>query len=207
MASQSQIYLLSSATTMCCFLQPRSHNYKDLQPFGDVQNFATMPNWWLQLQQVTPRGYIWDTRSSEANLGLACQTDPWSEWVDCHFKWTKPYRKIHGSTISVESQLSKLTTHKRARSCSWVNCRRKWTKSYRAALQNLWLDHNCPSKYTRSQEHGAQVSLWANLNACVPCSSTLPTCLTLPCESLLCPKCTASRHVQCAMYISCQLKV
>ena len=93
--------------------QPRSDNYKDLQPFGDVQNFATMSNWWLQLQQVTPRGCIWDTRSSEANLGLACQTDPWSEWVDCHFKWTKPYRKIHGLTFSVESQLSKLTTHSR----------------------------------------------------------------------------------------------
>ena len=24
--------------------QPRSDNYKDLQPFGDVQNFATMMN-------------------------------------------------------------------------------------------------------------------------------------------------------------------
>ena len=94
--------------------QPRSDNYKNLQPFCDVQNFAKMMNWWLQFQQVTPRRcIIWNTRSTEANLGLACQTDPWFEWVDCHFKWTKPYRKIHGLTFSVESQLSKLTTHSR----------------------------------------------------------------------------------------------
>ena len=66
----------------------------------------------------------------------------------------------------------------RAEACTELQLsRRKWTKSFRAALQNLWLDHNCPSKYTLSQEHSAQVSLWANLNACVPCSSTLPTCL------------------------------
>ena len=110
MANLSKIYLPSFDTTKWWYLQPRSDNCKDLQSFGDVQNFATMMNWWLQLQQVTLRRCIWNTRSSEANLGLACQTDPWSEWVDCHFKWTKPYRKIHGSTISVESQLSKLTT-------------------------------------------------------------------------------------------------
>ena len=178
MASQSQIYLLSSATTMCCFLQPRSHNYKDLQPFGDVQNFATMPNWWLQLQQVTPRGYIWDTRSSEANLGLACQTDPWSEWVDCHFKWTKPYRKIHGSTISVESQLSKLTTHQRwdlsmpsllklgeidcVKVLTWNSGGVKfWTNlmsaTHRRARSCSWV--NCRRKWTNSYRASLQ-KLW-----------------------------------------------
>ena len=177
MANLSKIYLPSFDTTKWWYLQPRSENYKDLQPFGDVQNFVTMMNWWLQLQQVTPRRCIWNTRSSEANLGLACQTDPWSEYESIVILSGQSLIEKFMARLSQWSLNCQSWQH-RAEACTELQLsRRKWTKSFRAALQNLWLDHNCPSKYTLSQEHGAQVSLWANLNACAPRSSTLPISL------------------------------
>ena len=161
-------------------------------------------NWWLQLQQVTPRRCIWNT-----NLDLPARQIPGrSESIVIlsgqslieKFMARLPQRSLncqswqHRAEACTELQLSQLSS--KVDKVLFARLSKNYGSTTIVQVNTHWVRSMVPKSRFKP--------IWMHV------SPAHPLCLhvfTLPCESFLCPKCTISRHVQCAEYISCQLKV